>query len=282
MFLLNGKAADSISLQDRGLMYGDGLFETIAVRNQQFEFWHKHIQRLSEGCRRLSIPPPDPDILLAEARSLVTSDEDTVIKIVITRGSGGRGYRPPQQAHPNRVLTHYDWPRHPPENAIQGIVAIYCRNTIGMNKKLAGIKHLSRLEHVMARNEWDDEAIAEGLMLNSSGHVIEGTMSNFFLVKKGRLCTPDLSKSGVAGIMRDVIFELAESSQIPLKVGHFVTADVDGADEMFFTNSLIGIWPVRQLEHKCYKLGPVAQTLMSSLESICLNHKSHEAVKSDV
>ena len=282
MFLLNGKAADSISLQDRGFMYGDGLFETIAVRNQQFEFWRKHIQRLLDGCRRLSIPAPAPDILLAEARSLVTPGEDTVIKIVITRGSGGRGYRLPQQAHPNRILTCYEWPSHPPEKVIQGIVAIYCRNTIGMNKKLAGIKHLSRLENVMARNEWDDEIISEGLMLNSAGHVIEGTMSNFFLVKNGQLCTPDLSKSGVTGIMREVILELAQDLQIPVKVGNFVTADVDIADEIFFANSLIGIWPVRQLEHKCYKLGSVTQSLISSLESCRLKHKSHEAVNPDV
>ncbi len=278
MFLLNGKEADSIGLEDRGLMYGDGLFETIAVRNRQFEFWHRHIQRLLDGCRRLNIPLPDPEVLLIEARSLVENCTNAVVKIVITRGSGGRGYRPPEQSHPNRFLTAYDWPDYPPERQTQGIVATYCRNTIGINRMLAGIKHLSRLEHVMARSEWHDEAIIEGLMLDSTGHVIEGTMSNFFFVKQGQLCTPDLSTCGVAGIMRDVIQLRAQRLQIPVKVGRFITADIDIADELFFTNSLIGIWPVRQLEHKCYKIGPVTQAIMSSVQSTRLNDESHEAV----
>jgi len=277
---VNGKDTTHINLQDRGLQYGDGLFETIAVSNGRLEFWQRHMQRLQLGCRRLNIPPPDSQLLLDEARQIVGRRHKAVLKIIITRGEGGRGYRPPAQTstRPNRIVSLHDWPDYTAANASEGISLRYCSTPLGINPVLAGVKHLNRLEQVMARSEWNDAEIQEGIMLNSWGDVIEGTMSNLFFIKDGMLHSPDLSNCGVAGIMRGVILELARSANIPLKVGCYNRADMDAADELFITNSLIGIWPVQRLEQRSFDIGPLTRQIMSTLDNARCNDISHETV----
>ncbi len=280
MFLLNGVNADTLSLQDRGLQYGDGLFETIAVRNQQLEFWQRHMQRLLDGCQRLRIPAPDPELLLAEARRLLADRTNAVLKIIITRGQGGRGYRAPTEsnAKPSRILAVYELPDYPAENQAHGIAAKYCDTRLGTSPTLAGIKHLNRLEQVLARSEWQDEAIFEGLMLAAHGRVTEGTMSNLFFVKAGLLCTPDLSNAGVAGIMREVVLEIAQQNKVPVEIANFSTADLSAADDIFISNSLIGAWPVRQLEQQKFSIGPVTQKLISAVNTARLKDAAHQVV----
>jgi len=280
MFLLNGVNADTLSLQDRGLQYGDGLFETIAVRNQQLEFWQRHMQRLLNGCRRLRIPAPDPELLLAEARRLLAGRTDLVMKIIITRGQGGRGYRAPTESDskPSRILAIYDLPDYPVDNQANGVVARYCDTRLGTSPALAGIKHLNRLEQVLARSEWQDESIFEGLMLAAHGRVTEGTMSNLFFVKAGILHTPDLSSSGVAGIMREVILEIAHQQKTPVEIAHFSKSDLSAADEIFISNSLIGAWPVRKLEQQLFSVGPVTKNVITAVNESRLNGATHEAI----
>jgi len=280
MFLLNGETSDSLSLQDRGLQYGDGLFETIAVRNMQFEFWQRHMQRLLDGCQRLRIPLPDPEHLLAEARTLLDGRSDAVLKIIITRGQGGRGYRAPTESatKPSRILAVYDLPDYPAENQANGIIARYCETRLGTSPTLAGIKHLNRLEQVLARSEWQDETVFEGLMLAAHGRVTEGTMSNLFFVKEDTLCSPDLSNAGVAGIMREVILEIAYQQNVLVEIAHFSKADLKAADEIFICNSLIGAWPVRQLEIQQFSVGPVTKQIISAVNAACLKNACHEAI----
>lgn len=280
MFLLNGEKAEALSLQDRGLQYGDGLFETIAVRNQQLEFWQRHMQRLLDGCQRLHISQPEPEQLLAEARQLLSGRTDAVLKIIITRGQGGRGYRAPDESatKPTSILADYDLPDYAAENQANGVAARYCDTKLATSPALAGIKHLNRLEQVLARSEWQDESIYEGLMLAAHGRVTEGTMSNLFFVKAGSLCTPDLSNSGVAGIMREVIIEIAAQQKIPLTIGHFSVADINSADELFISNSLIGVWPVRQLEQQQYSVGPMTQKIITAINAARFKDVTHEAI----
>ena len=280
MFLLNGVKAESLSLQDRGLQYGDGLFETIAVHKQQLEFWQYHMQRLLAGCQRLRLPPPDPKLLLAEARQLLDGGSDAVLKIIITRGQGGRGYRAASEAesNPSRILAVYDLPEYPAENQSNGIRVRYCDTRLATSPTLAGIKHLNRLEQVLARSEWQDEAIFEGLMLAAHGRVTEGTMSNLFFVKAGVLHTPDLCNSGVAGIMRDVVLKFAQQQKIPVAIGHYSQTDIATADEIFICNSLIGIWPVRQLEQQLFAIGPVTKTIITAVNAARLKDPSHEVI----
>ncbi|UCC55759.1 MAG: aminodeoxychorismate lyase [Gammaproteobacteria bacterium] len=266
--LVNGKPVDCISSLDRGLLFGDGVFETLAVTGGEPRFWLRHLQRLAEGCRRLGLPLPDASRLRDEAAALLTGNDACVLKIIMTRGAGGRGYRPPGKAQPTRILQLHPWPELPQECADSGVRVCLCTMRLGSNPQLAGIKHLNRLEQVLARQEWDDPDIREGLMLDGGGCVIEGTMSNLFVVSGENLLTPNLGRCGVAGIMRTVMMELASSLGIAVSVCKLQPVDVEQADEVFLTNSLIGVWPVIGLGERAWSVGRVTRQLQERLSKL--------------
>lgn len=264
--LINGEALEVLSVQDRGLQYGDGLFETLAVRDGAPCHWPRHLRRLQRGCERLGLPAPDSRLLEAEAAQLCHGVSNGVLKIILTRGPGQRGYISPELVEPTRVLRVSTLPEYPATHRTDGVVVTVCQTPLGLNPALAGIKHLNRLEQVLARAEWRDPAISEGLMLDLEGHVIEGTMSNLFVLHNGELVTPDLARSGVAGITRERIMELAIAQGLPLEVRPLTLDDVTHSDEFFICNSLIGIWPVKQLQQRNWHPGPVTRQLMQALE----------------
>jgi 4-amino-4-deoxychorismate lyase len=263
--LVNGKPHDCVPTSDRGLLYGDGVFETIAVKNGQLHFWSEHLRRLQSGCERLGIESVDEAQLEGECRSLIGPSQQAVIKVIITRGSGGRGYRLPEQARPTRIIQLHEWPNYPASCTVRGVKTIICRTRLGRNASLAGIKHLNRLEQVLARQEWDDAAIMEGLMLDSDGELVEGTMSNLFMVKDGVLMTPDLQRCGVAGIMRARVLEMAAEHSIAARVQRVELDALLQADEVFVCNSLIGIWPVIGIDEHTFLKGPIITRLQTLL-----------------
>lgn len=263
--LFNGQPSDSVPVTDRGLHYGDGLFETLAVINGTPRFWQRHFDRLLIGCTRLKIPAPAEELLLQEIATLSQGKGSCVIKLIITRGSGGRGYRPPHPVTPTRLLICYPFPQYPERNSTAGVEIRLCKATLGCNPLLAGIKHLNRLEQVLARSEWDDDMIAEGLMANHEGNIIEGTMSNIFLVCKGELHTPDLSACGIDGVMRGIVIEQARLLDIPLRITNITPTQLGQGSELFLTNSLIGIWPVNRCGEQTYTVGPVVKQLQQAL-----------------
>jgi len=245
--LIDGAAADSLAVVDRGLQYGDGLFETLAVQGGAPCLWPEHYDRLAHGAERLGIPCPQPERLLCECWRLVAGTAVGVLKIILTRGRGGRGYGLPTCLQPTRILMLYPWPDYPPAWGEQGVHAIFCRTPLGENPRLAGIKHLNRLEQVLARSEWQDRGVAEGLMQNGRGRVIGGTMSNLFLVRAGRLLTPRLNTCGVAGTVRGLVLHIAGTLGIEVLEQDIMRADLNTADGVFLTNAVIGVWPVRCL-----------------------------------
>lgn len=266
MTLVNGRQTDLINIQDRGLLYGDGVFETIAVRDGRPLFLQQHLQRLALGCQRLGLVYDNPRQLQDEIGQLVTGADDAVLKIILTRGSGSRGYAIPPAPRVTRILTLSEFPRYPAEYYSAGVHIRICEARLGENSLLAGIKHLCRLEQVLARSEWRDPAIAEGIMLSSSGHVIEGTMSNLFLVQDNRLVTPDLTLCGVSGIMRAVIMEIARQTGITTEVRKVTLQELLDADELLICNSIIGLWPVRQCNAQHYRApGPLTERISGSL-----------------
>jgi len=272
MILVNGKSEDRINITDRGLQYGDGLFETIAFRNGVAEFIDAHIQRLLAGCDRLKIPFLQLDLLHQELESVYQrcNGSACIIKIVITRGSGGRGYLADSSTVPTRIISTHAMPNYPESYSNKGVSVRFCQHKLSENTVLAGLKHLNRLDNVLARNEWTDTAIAEGLMFDQSNHLIEGTMSNVFIVKSQQLLTPLLNKSGVAGIMRAQIIQLA--NQLGLKVTESILTqdDVANADEVFVCNSVNGIWPIIAVTDiaSTYITGPITQQLQDALSKV--------------
>ncbi|MBR9883863.1 MAG: aminodeoxychorismate lyase [Oceanospirillales bacterium] len=261
---INGQPGDSVSTSDRGLAYGQGVFETILIRSGRALFWEWHMERLEEGCRRLAIPC---DGLLQQLENeLPELSPDGVLKIVVTRGAGGRGYAVTEPLEPTRIIQLSDLPTWPDNPLQAGIRVRRCRTVLAQQPLLAGIKHLNRLEQVLARAEWADTSIREGLVCDTAGNLIEGTMSNVFFVRDGVLCTPDLSQAGVAGVLRRWVIDMARKNGWPVRVGSFQFDDIESADEVFLCNSIIGIWPVVQFEDVCFTIGERSRTLQSLLE----------------
>jgi 4-amino-4-deoxychorismate lyase len=273
MILINGVETDQITVNDRGFQYGDGLFETIEVVEAQPVFLEQHLVRLSVGCSRLNIPKPDIQQITDEIYHVCKHSKQAVLKIIITRGSGGRGYRQPETIQPTRVISLHPFPEFPKTHAEQGINARFCVTRLGLNPALAGIKHLNRLEQIMARSEWDDPAIQEGIMLDINDHVIEGTMTNLFYVKDNIIYTASLALSGVAGVMRGIIKTLVDGHNLTLIEHVYGRDELFAANEAFVCNSIVGIWPVKQIENVNLTVGKLTNQLQGWLAQ--LKEKAH-------
>ena len=265
--LINGATQNTIDISDRGFQYGDGLFETIEIWQNHPVFLTQHLKRIHYGCQRLQIPEIDDTILRNDIKKslLHCQTGHAVLKLIITRGKGDRGYRQPEEINPTRALSLHPFPSYPVDYQTQGICVRICKTRLGINPTLAGIKHLNRLEQILARAEWQDNSIQEGIMLDINDHVIEGTMTNLFYVKSGCLYTPLIKNNGIAGIIRDWIIRIAKQFELNVIEKPLTLDNVYTADELLLCNSIIGIWGVRQLENKHYSIGPITKQLQQAL-----------------
>jgi len=244
--LLNGKAISpqqpAIHIDDRGLLYGDGVFETMLLRAGRVRFIDDHLHRLQQGCERLKMSPPVIGQLREELQQLVQQHRDGIVKLILTRGRGGRGYRA-VAGDATRL-----WQLFAPVASVGGGVSLrWCDTRLARNQALAGIKHLNRLEQVLAQSEWDDATINEGLMLDTESELISGTMGNVFLVLENVLVTPDLRFCGVQGVMRKNILRFAAALELPCEERAVRPEELHAASEVFITNAVRGIQPVTTL-----------------------------------
>ena len=253
----------ALPIEDRGFQYGDGVFESALLARGRVRFLEQHLRRLALGCERLGITPPDAGILRSDVQRLSGSAERAVLKIVVTRGIGPRSYRPSASSKTTRVVALYP---APPQPAVTGLALRWCETRLGRNARLAGIKHLNRLEQVLAQAEWSDETIVDGLMLDTEGELVSGTASNVFLVRDGALVTPDLRFCGVLGIMRGEVLRVARALGITVSEEPLWPHDVEAASEVFITNSIRGIRSVRQLGAQQWSTSPIADRLRHGLE----------------
>ena len=261
---VNGQQATTISISDRGLAYGDGVFETILIKGGNPQLLELHLQRLYSSCNKLGIALESRQFeqeLSAYLNQAQLGSSDAVLKIIITRGQSGRGYSSQLEQTPNRIFSLHSCPEYPDSLWQTGIKARICQLRLSPNPALAGTKHLNRLEQVLARQEWQDPDVHEGIMLDQTGHVVEGTMTNLFMVCQQRLVTPRLDVAGVRGVMRQYIIATAGRLNIAVEEGLFDLNELAQADEVFFCNSVIGIWPLRDLEQMHWAVGPLTKTL---------------------
>ncbi|WP_163576559.1 aminodeoxychorismate lyase [Halomonas faecis] len=230
----------SLPIEDRGLAYGDGLFETVLLNDGQPRLWDEHLARLAQGCHALGIPVPAEHDLAAP---LVEAPRGlAVLKLVVTRGSGGRGYCPPRDPEPRLAwqVTAFS----PAVDAWrQGVRVRHCRLRLGIQPLLAGIKHLGRLENVLARAEWSDPEVAEGLVCDSDGVLVEATAMNLFWQRNGRLETPRLDRCGVAGTLRAALLERLAIDEVAAKPEALLDAEA-----VWVGNSVQGLWPLVRLD----------------------------------
>ncbi|MBU0688462.1 MAG: aminodeoxychorismate lyase [Gammaproteobacteria bacterium] len=244
--LVNGKPADTISVADRGLSYGDGVFRTLRIQQGSPFCWHRQYDKLRHDCQALGITCPDEDMLLQELKQLSGAGSG-IAKITVTRGIGKRGYAPSSQANPTRVVSFHPAPKYDEALYVDGITPHLCDLKLSRQPRLAGLKHLNRLENVLAAGECQAAGAVEGLLEDEDGFVISGTRSNLFAVSGGKLSTPDLSASGVAGVQRDRVIAWAAQHGVECTISRMKMTDLLEAEELFLVNSVFGLWPIARL-----------------------------------
>jgi 4-amino-4-deoxychorismate lyase len=259
---VNG-SAKGVDPRDRGLAYGDGLFETMAAVGGVIRWLDYHLERLVAGCARLAIPTPRDTELRREIAVHTPPHDRAVIKLIVTRGIGARGYRPPDAPKPTVIVGAASWPS---DVRTAGEVAmVTCETRLGENPQLAGLKHLSRLEHVLAQLELQKRGLDEGLLLSTSGHVVSATSNNVFAAFGARVCTPRLDRCGVRGVMRRLVLESCTPLGLEAQEVDMDIEDLKQADELFVTNALLGVRPVCRLDDTVYPVGPVTRRLVDRL-----------------
>ena len=262
--LVNGAPADCVSAFDRGLSYGDGLFETMRFIGADAPLWHRHMQRLQASCQRLRLPSPDAAGLLGEARDVIAGLPQSVVRLTLTRGIGTRGYAPPPVPQPTRIVAGFALPSLSADDYVRGLRVRRCHLQLAEQPSLAGMKHLNRLEQVLARAEWNDPAIGEGLLCDSLGRVISATMANLFAVIDDVLVTPALERCGIAGVARAEILAIRPQAQ----VRDVKWEELAQASELFLCSGVRGVLPVRELDGRACAIGPVTRALQQHWHSL--------------
>jgi 4-amino-4-deoxychorismate lyase len=252
----------ALPLNDRGFHYGDGLFETALLKNGAVRFLDAHLDRLYVGCERLGIAAPDQTQLRSEIATVTAKLRVGVLKIIISRGAGARGYRAGGEKGGTRIVAMYA----APELDSRPIELRWCDTRLGRNARLAGIKHLNRLEQVLAQSEWTDERIEEGLLLDTEGELIGGTASNVFIVRDNTLLTPDLRYCGVRGVMRSQVLRAASRMNLAVSEEPLWPQDLEAADEVFVTNAVRGIRSVAAIDALRWDIAKTAQKLREMLQ----------------
>ncbi|ORU89766.1 MAG: hypothetical protein A6F71_02025 [Cycloclasticus sp. symbiont of Poecilosclerida sp. M] len=247
--LINGVTHQSVAATDRGLQYGDGIFETILVESGNTIFLHEHLSRLRKGCEILGFPKIDMLQLTDEINQLIENQMLGVVKVILTRGVGERGFLASPLLKVTRIVSFTQCQESVLKVNKPKVLRV-CNMRLSRQPALAGIKHLNQLERVLARNEWCEKNIHEGLMLDTDGFVIEGTMSNLFIAKDDQLQTPALNFAGVEGVMRQFLFNQAKDQGYRVVIKELSLDDVLSADEVFITNSLMPVWFISEIKMK--------------------------------
>ncbi len=271
--LIDGIAGGALSALDRGLHFGDGVFETIACLQGRARFLSLHLERLAKGCRALGFAPPAAGLLREEIGRLAAAQERALVKLIVTRGPATvRGYGVSGREQATRVTIRYPWPVEDPALQHRGVSVRVATLRLGENSALAGLKHCNRLEQVLARGEPEAAAADESLLLSRSGKLVSGTMTNVFLIdgppQAPRLRTPAVDVCGVAGVMRRVVLREAARAGISAMECELLAADLAAATEIFLTNARVGIWPVGRLQERKLTPGPVTRRMQSLMQPL--------------
>ncbi|MEO9654577.1 aminodeoxychorismate lyase [Marinomonas sp.] len=265
-WFVNYQISSTLPVTDRGLAYGDGVFETIHAYDGKLQSLDTHLTRLHRGLKRLAMPlnQLQSDNLFRFLDESITQHLPTecVVKVIVTRGEGGRGYMAPDNVHHNIMIGILPAPNYQ-QQQIDGVKLDLSPVQVNSNPLLAGIKHLNRLENVIAKQHLSNDAF-EALMLDVQGNIIECIQSNIFWFKNGQLCTPQLNQAGVCGTYRQKVIE--QQTRYPLLIAKFSLADIQQADEIFITNSLMGIVPVTIFGDRHFAIGQRTRTLQSLMQ----------------
>ncbi len=254
-YFVGAAAVVALPDHDRGLAYGDGLFETMRAHRGTVHWWASHWQRLARGAHALGMALPDEMQVQREGQALLEG-RDGVLKLIVTRGAGGRGYAPPQGSAPHWTVSVHPLPTRPDG----GLNLRWCETRLATQPALAGLKHCNRLEQVLARGEWSDASIHDGLMRSIDGDVVSATSANLFVLRDGRWTTPRIDRCGVAGVCRGWAMAATHAAQARVAV-----TDVEASDAIFLCNAVRGILPVARLGARSWRSHPQVAELQRRL-----------------
>lgn len=247
---INGNISRSVDVEDRGFLYGDGVFETMRFQNGRLPLWQEHKIRLLSSIRKLFIQFEEADIEshLSEFLSRLPS-VNGVVKLVVTRGKGGKGVYPDKQSLPTIVLLFYERTAVKSDIWLQPEVELVLSDHhLSENCYLAGIKHLNRLDYIIAAERTPVSSHQELLLADTEEKIIESMHHNIFIVQKDRVLTPKLSECGVEGVLKRVLISLIDhNDSISCSEQVLSYSDVINADEVFLTNAVVGVVPVKSL-----------------------------------
>ncbi len=265
----NGEALEHLAIDDRGFQYGDGLFETVAIRNGAPRLWEFHLERLARGCELLRITMPRKDRLLRAAMDAVggsnVSSAYCIVKIIVSAGASRRGYGRKLVKVPSVLCGVF--PSSPPPLKLyrDGTRAVLCQTRLALDSVVRGVKTLNRIEQVLARSEFNAADVFEGLTMDADGNIICGTMSNVFFVKNKTVSTPSLQRCGVAGVMRRHVIETLQAQGTGVATTVVSAADFGASDEVFVSNSQFGVMPLSGCANWDWGVGPITRKVMQTM-----------------
>ncbi len=255
------------SIDERAFQYGDGLFETIAIRSGEPRLWQYHLDRLALGCERLGIATPDHKQLRLSLQNALaqssTASDSCVVKIIVSSGAGSRGYGRKNIIEPSVWFGVFPSNPLPKSSYRDGVDTKICTTRLATGSTTAGLKTLNRLEQILARSELTEQNLFEGLTMDASGTIICGTMSNVFFVSNNRITTPTLSLCGVEGVMRRHVIATLESHDTGVSDATVAPQDLASVDEVFITNSQFGVLPLRSCGEIVWPVGETTRNVMA-------------------
>jgi 4-amino-4-deoxychorismate lyase len=268
-WIAKGQAVEDVSIGDRGFQYGDGLFETIAVRNGAPRLFQYHIDRLTRGCRLLGIRmPSEGELSEGIVRAMKNSDATAAhagVKVIVTAGPGLRGYGRDFADSPTVLYSAFHSAAPAKDSYRGGVDIVTCRTRLAIGSATAGLKTLNRLEQVLARSEFAGSDVFEGLTMDAEDNIICGTMSNVFFVNDNSISTPVLDQCGVEGVMRRHVVETLREQGTTVAIRPHPLSDLEDSDEVFLSNSQFGVIPVKRCVDVQWPVGEVTQQLMTIL-----------------
>ncbi|WP_373948199.1 aminodeoxychorismate lyase [Vibrio pomeroyi] len=292
MFWVDGESQQTVDILDRSFQYGDGCFTTMLVKGGEIQHFHDHQRRVDECLKALRISTLDWDVVnvwldsahqhiqnnaLHGTKSLDGSenrnetnkphDEKAGIKLHVSRGAGGRGYSTKNIAKPTVTISTFAFPSHYSAWQDSGVELGVCQQALGLSPLLAGHKHNNRLEQILMKDEMDQVNEVDGVVLDISGNVIETTMANLFWRKGDTICTPQLTQSGVAGVMRKQVLTALNQAELSVTISDYCLSQLMQADEVFMTNSILGVAPVTRISETQFNIGTVTRSLQGQLNS---------------
>ncbi|WP_139684757.1 aminodeoxychorismate lyase [Vibrio tasmaniensis] len=292
MFWVDGESQQTIDILDRSFQYGDGCFTTMLVSDGEIQHFYAHQHRVDECLKALRISALDWDVVrlwidnalqhiqdndLHRTKNLDGSSNlqgknmphntKAGIKLHVSRGAGGRGYSTKNIVKPIVTISTFDFPNHYSAWQDSGVELGICRQALGLSPLLAGHKHNNRLEQILMKDEMDQADEVDGVVLDISGNVIETTMANLFWRKDQMIYTPQLTQSGVAGVMRKHVLTALNQSELSVTIGDYSLSQLMQADEIFITNSILGVAPVTRISDIQFKIGTVTRSLQGQLNS---------------